>query len=84
MKARKKGGRQTSARHQPGIILGHGSEINSLSLKGSSMHKQIEDALKNLNSSPTQKQKQIKAILSRYAKGESAWTRPTMSFSTMS
>ena len=34
------------------------------------MHKQIEDALKGLNSSPPQKQEQIKAILSRYAQGE--------------
>ena len=34
------------------------------------MHKQIEDALKSLNSSPPQKQDKIKAILIRYARGE--------------
>ena len=34
------------------------------------MHKQIEDALANLNSSPPQKQEKIKAILFRYAQGE--------------
>lgn len=34
------------------------------------MHRQIEDALANLNSSPPQKQEKIKAILFRYAQGE--------------
>ena len=34
------------------------------------MHKQIEGALANLNSSPPQKQEKIKAILFRYAQGE--------------
>lgn len=34
------------------------------------MHKQIEEALKNLSSSAPQKQAKIKAILTRYAKGE--------------
>jgi hypothetical protein len=34
------------------------------------MHKQIEDALANLNSSPPQKQEKTKAILFRYAQGE--------------
>ena len=34
------------------------------------MHKQIEDALANLNSSAPQKQEKIKAILFRYARGE--------------
>ena len=34
------------------------------------MHRQIEDALANLNSSPPQKQEKIKAILFRYARGE--------------
>jgi hypothetical protein len=34
------------------------------------MHKQIEDALANLNSSPRQKQEKTKAILFRYAQGE--------------
>ena len=34
------------------------------------MHRQIEDALANLKSSPPQKQEKIKAILFRYAQGE--------------
>ena len=34
------------------------------------MHRQIEDALANLNSSSPQKQEKIKAILFRYAQGE--------------
>jgi hypothetical protein len=34
------------------------------------MHRQIEDALANLNSSSPQKQEKIKAILFRYARGE--------------
>ena len=34
------------------------------------MHRQIEDALAKLNSSPPQKQEKIKAILFRYAQGE--------------
>jgi len=34
------------------------------------MHKQIEDALANLNSSAPQKQEKIRAILFRYARGE--------------
>ena len=34
------------------------------------MHKQIEDALANMNSSAPQEQEKIKAILLRYAQGE--------------
>ena len=34
------------------------------------MHRQIEDALANLNSSSPQKQEKIQAILFRYAQGE--------------